>query len=283
VHAVSEDYFRVTGIDLLRGEPFRDALHRADGPPVVIVNDTFARLAWPEAEGSPIGRCLEFHSPDGGETRCTRVIGVCETARRQGIEEEATAQLYVPLEQSPGFLRTGSFLVRRASGVGDLGPAIRRELQAVRPDLPYVRVRSLAEMLAPQLHAWTMGARLFGLFGAMAFLLSALGTYAVVAFTVVERTRKVGLRMALGADRSDVLRLVIRRGLTLGALGVAAGLTLVIAGGRFLAPVLYPVDADDPWTLGLAIVTCTLAAGLASLLPALRATRVAPAIALRTD
>jgi ABC-type antimicrobial peptide transport system permease subunit len=89
--------------------------------------------------------------------------------------------------------------------------------------------------------------------------------------------------MALGADRSDVLRLVVRRGLTLGAIGIAAGFVLVIVGGRFLAPVLYRVDADDPWTLGLAIVTCTLAAGLASLLPALRATRVAPAIALRTD
>lgn len=248
-----------------------------------MANLQVARLAWPGTEGSPIGRCLQFHSPDGGETRCTRVIGVCETARRQGIEEEATAQLYVPLEQSPGFLRTGAFLVRRAEGTADLGPAIRRQLQAVRPDLPYVRVRSLAEMLAPQLHAWTMGARLFGLFGAMAFLLSALGTYAVVAFTVVERTREVGLRMALGADRPDVLRLVIRRGLTLGAIGVTAGLALVIAGGRYLEPLLYDVGPGDPWTLALATVTCTLAAGLASLLPALRATRVAPAIALRAD
>ena len=286
IHAVSEGYFRTTGIEMLRGEAFRDDLHRTNGPPAVVVNETFARLAWPDdPEGDPIGKCIEFVSSGNEDRRCTRVIGVCETARRQSIREEETAQLYVPLEQAPGFLRTGSILVRAAAGreAEALAPVIRREVQAARPDLPYVRVRSLAEMLAPQMHAWTMGSRLFGLFGAMAFLLSALGTYAVVAFTVVQRTREVGLRMALGADRPAVLRLVIRRGVLLGALGVAAGLALVLAGGRFLTPLLFEVEANDPLTIALAVVTCLAAAALASLLPALRATKVAPATALRSE
>ena len=277
VHAVSPGYFSTMGIRLLRGRGLPAAAAGGGGERVTVVNAAFAERAWPGRRA--LGECLHVGTEDPS---CVRVVGVCENARRQNLVEGDVMQLYLPIDQAPEFMGVGALLAR-AEDPEAMAPVLRRELQTLRRDLPFVRVRSLGEIVAPQLASWRMGARLFGLYGALALLLAALGTYGVMAYTVARRTREVGVRIALGATRGKVVRRVLGRGLRIAALGVAAGLGLFLLASRFLEPLLFEVSPTDPVVLAGAAATLALSAVLASYLPARRAARVDPVVALRVE
>ncbi|HUF36213.1 MAG TPA: ADOP family duplicated permease [Gemmatimonadales bacterium] len=274
-HAVSEGYFKTMGVELLRGSGFQGIDFGGGGPRVVVVNEAFAQRVWPGQD--PLGECMTIHE----QTFC--VTGVSENARQQGLIEEETAQVYLPVGHGPNFMGVGAVLVRTAGDPAEVAPLLQRELQTLRVGLPYVRVRPLEEIVAPQLASWRMGARLFGLYGALALVLAALGTYGVMAYTVARRTREMGVRIALGADRARVVRTVLQRGLVVTALGIAAGLGLVLLGGRFLEPLLFQIGPRDPAVLSPAAAVLGLSAALASYLPARRAARVDPVVALRAE
>ncbi|HSL81533.1 MAG TPA: FtsX-like permease family protein, partial [Thermoanaerobaculia bacterium] len=274
-HAVSESYFKTMGIELLRGSGFSGIGLRGGGPRLVVVNEAFAHRVWPGQD--PLGKCLAIHE----QNFC--VTGVSENARQQGLIEEATAQVYLPMGHGPDFMGVAAMLARTAGDPAEVAPLLQRELQTLRDGLPYVRIRPLEQIVAPQLASWRMGARLFGLYGALALVLAILGTYGVMAYIVAQRTREMGVRIALGAHRERVVLAVLQQGLVVTAMGLAAGLGLVILGGRFLEPLLFQIGARDPAVLSAAAAVLGLSAALASYLPARRAGRVDPVVALRAE
>jgi ABC-type antimicrobial peptide transport system permease subunit len=161
--------------------------------------------------------------------------------------------------------------------------AVRREMQALIPDMPYVAVQPFQNLLAWELQPWRLGATMFSLFGALALVIAAVGLYSVVAYSVSQRTHEIGVRMALGAQRPDVVRLVVVDGVRVVAVGVLLGALGALAAGRWAEPLLYKTSPRDPAIFTAVAATLVAVAVLASLLPALRAAHVDPAVALRTE
>ncbi len=277
INGVSGDFFAATGTRLLKGRPF-EAEDRAGAAPVTIINQTMAGLLWPGGEA--LGRCVKI---GGVKAACSQVVGVVEDARRSELQEGPTLQYYVPLSQAPQSLSARALFVRTRSDADALLGPVRRQVQGLMPDLPFVEVRSLAELLAPQVRPWRMGASVLGLFGLLALLLALVGLYGVVAHSMVRRTYELAVRMALGAQQRDLLWLALRQGVGMGSLGAVAGVVLTLAVSRFLQPLLFQVSASDPTVLGGAAILVVSLALLASLIPGRRVSRVAPARALRAD
>ncbi|MBX6331750.1 MAG: ABC transporter permease [Gemmatimonadaceae bacterium] len=279
-NAVDPDYFRAMGISLRAGRLFTDA-DREGSTPVAIINGTMARRYWPDE--SAIGRCIgRPDAPSGSADACMEVVGVVRDAKYRDLQEDPTPHLYTPLAQSP---RPGGALLHiRTRGAPEQSvAAVRRAIQTLEPNVPFVDVYPLASTLRAQLLPWQVGTTAFTIFGALALTLAAVGLYGVIAFLVTQRTREVGIRMALGAQRGDVLALVLGHALRLTALGVGAGLVLAVALLRLLQHRLYGVSTADPLTLvGVALLLAAVAV-VASALPALRAARVDPMVALRHE
>jgi len=276
--AITPDYFHTLGTALREGRQFSDA----DGPGaqrVTIVNETMARLVWPGQDA--LGRCLKI----GDEKTCTTVVGIVEDARRNDVKEEVVVQYFVPLAQSDSFFVGGvSALLVRTAGPADRYTAIvRREVQATDPSLPYPEIDPMPQLFAAEMRPWQLGSSLFSLFGGLGLLLSAIGLYGVLSYTVTQRTAELGIRVALGAARRDLLALVVRQGLRVTAIGLAVGLVGALIAGRALAALLYGVSPHDPVVLVTVASVLLVVAGVASYLPALRATRVDPMAALRSE
>lgn len=284
-HVVEADehYLRTLGMRVLRGRALAAADRPAPGrdAAVVLVNETMARRDWPGRD--PIGQCVRvrIRTEAGSERRCRTVVGVVGDARTEGIGR-AASMLYEPLRTDPGSMP--SLLVRldgpaAARAVG----ALHRALVAAVPDAPPLRVRTLAELLGPQLAPHRLGATLFTLYGLLALLLAAVGLYGVVAHDVARRRREFAVRTALGALPDDVVRQVAGAGARQALAGTLLGLAGAAASARLLTGVLYGVRPTDPWALAGA---CAVLAGvtlLASWLPARRAATVEPAAALRVE
>jgi putative ABC transport system permease protein len=272
--AVSPAYFRTLGIPL-RGREFSEA-DRAGGPPVVIINQTFARRFFPGTD--PIGR---HFTPirAGGVPR--EIIGVAGDARQFGLDLDPEPEYYLPHAQDPWpWLYVA---VHSAVPTAALLPALERAVWSLDPDMPVTAVRTMDQLRSTSVAQRRFNLVLLGVFAAVALLLACLGTYGVMAYAVTERTHEVGIRLALGARRADVLRLVLGRGLRLAAAGIALGLIGALAASRGLGSLLYGISATDPLTLAAAVIALAGAAVLASFLPARRAARVDPLIALRYD
>jgi putative ABC transport system permease protein len=194
---------------------------------------------------------------------------------------------YVPLAQQDSASTSGAFFfgpmlyVRTAGDAARIVPIVRRTMQAMEPDLPFADVTAFSTAIAPQFRPWRIGVTMFGIFGAVALLLAIVGLYGVLAFRVSQRTHEIGVRIALGAERADIRRLVVGQGLRLGALGVGIGLGAALAAGQVLAALLFGVSARDPLVLATASGALLVVAVLASYLPARRATRIDPIEALR--
>lgn len=274
VNGVTPDYFTTLGTRILRGRGFTEA-DRAGAAPVVVVGETLARLLWPR--GDALGKCVILRAHAG----CAEVVGVAADQIRYEPTEGAKLQYYVPLDQQQNVHR--SLWVRTRGDPHLVAGELRRALSGVAPDLPYVRVRPLEDLVQPQYRPWRLGATAFGLFGGLALLLAALGLYGVLAYTVARRTQELGVRIALGATSWNVSRLVVRQGLGVAALGVGLGTVLALAGGRALASLLYGVRPADPLVLALSAAVLLAAAALATWWPARRATKVDPVVALRTE
>ena len=278
VSLVSADYFATAGTRVLRGRGFL-ASDREGAERVAVVNATMARVLWPA--GDAIGKCLFVGDP-ARTPPCARVVGVVEDVHRFELREEPAMQYYLPLEQGPR-TTVPVTLVRAAGDPAALTEAIRRHVVALEPGIRRVNVQVMQDIVAPQMRPWRLGAVLFGLFGALALLVAAVGLYSVMSYGAAQRTHEMGVRMALGARPGDVRRLVLRSGLALAALGVALGLLGAVAGGRWAEPLLFETSPRDPLVLGGVALALLAVALVASLVPAWRASRVAPSVALRAE
>jgi predicted permease len=279
--AVSPEYFRAMGIRLSSGRGFTD--HDGGGAPgVALVSHAVARTIWPGED--PIGRRITLEDHPKPEDWLT-IVGVVGDVRQQGLTEAADPAIYQPYLQvtRPFFLSHMAFAVRTAANPGNIAAAMRGVLQEVDRNQPVESIASMADVVAATTAEPGFQARLISIFSLLALILSAIGIYGVLAFAVTERTREIGIRMALGAERSDITRMVLRRTLAL----VSAGLVLGVAGAlvttRVLARFLFDVKPNDPATFVIVAVVLAVIGLAAGLLPARRATRVDPLVALRCE
>ena len=277
IQRTTGDYFATMGLRLVRGRGFTDA-DRRPHPTVAVIGATMARRFF--ADQDPIGQCLLLGRD---ETECTVITGVAEDGVRYSPREEPQAIYYVPLPPTSPSTSHLTLFLRTRGPARELAADLRPLLQTAVPDLPYVRARSLEEVLEPRYQSARLGATLFGLYAAVALLLAGLGLYSVLAYAVRGRTHELGIRLALGAAPGSLVQMVVGDGVRLTVLGAALGIAGALAAGRALASQLYGVPAWDPLTIGLATLTVLAAAIGASLLPARRAAAVDPATALRAD
>lgn len=273
---VGEDYFRVAGIPILRGRAFDDVLDRVGSQRVAIVNETLAELYWPGR--SPIGERVYEEGPDGPPTE---IVGVSRDHKVRSLGEEPRPYIHFARSQNPS--RNVS-LIARTSGPAETALAtIRSEILAMEPEIVFTEEGTAADVVALTLVPTRLGARLLGAFGALALLLAAVGLYGVIAHAVARRTHEVGLRMALGADGLSVLRMILRQGMGLAFVGVVFGVVLAALMARVLQAFLYGVSSMDPLSYAVAAAVLLGVALAANLIPAWRASRVSPMVALRYE
>ena len=270
-------YFRTLGIPLLRG---RDFTEREDlkATPVVIINETLARSFFPHRD--PIGLRIKPGISNGyKESPMREIVGVVGDVKLNGLTAQAGPQVYVPLAQSP----LGSMIVVVRTEVDPLSvaPTVRREVAAMDKDLPIYGVRTLDQYFAQSVAQSRFDSLLVGVFAALALALAAVGLYGVVSYSATQRTHEIGVRMALGAQKGDVIELVVGQGFKLSLIGVGIGITGALMLTRFLSSLLYGVRPTDPLTFIAVSMILTSVALMASYIPARRATKVDPMVALR--
>jgi predicted permease len=279
VTAVSKGYFDATGIHLMQGLDFPTA-ERDAMPQVAIVNIEMARALWPS--GAALGKCIHVGSRAGP---CYTVIAVSSTGRRGKVIEQPQPQYYLPFEKLPP---NGAFLSRGVFDIKVRGPssALLRSLDTlVSRDLPGATLSAtmLSDLLESQYRPWRLGAILFAAFGVLALIVSSLGIFGTVSYSVSQRIREFGIRLALGAKRSDLVALVLGDSLGTVATGVLLGLIAALAAGRLVAALLFGVTANDPATL-IVVSLILLGVGATATLPAAwRASRADPLTVLRGD
>jgi putative ABC transport system permease protein len=277
IETVSPGYFETVGMTLVRGRGFTEADH-AEAPPVVVVNDTLARSAWPDRD--PIGRRVR-PGGDQSEAPWMTVIGVIRDAQRTEVTRAIRPEVYTTTLQ--GSLRTQTLLVRTAGDPTAIVPSIRRELQALDPQLPLFGVTTLERELARTLNRPRFQAVLFAGFAGIALLLATIGIYGVTSHAVGQRTQEVGIRMAMGAARRDVLRLIFVQHLRPAVAGLIVGVVGAVLLSRLLRSLLFGVSATDPSTFVVVAGVLLAVAAVACWVPARRATRVDPLVALRAE
>jgi predicted permease len=285
---VGHDYFRALDLAMTLGREFTATEEDSDqAPRVAIIDGALARRLFGDED--PLGQMIRFAERQGatGQEATTpmEVVGIAAPIRDDLFEREARPTIYVPSGRN--YRSTAHLHVRIASAAGQAAmlDAIRRELRTVDPRLPIVQVTTLQSLHDRSVSLWAVraGGRLFLLFGLMALLLAVVGLYGVRSYVVAQRTREIGIRMALGARPGEVLRMVLREGAAVSAVGVALGLPVAALLGRTMNSVIYDVQPLDPVVFTLAPAALALAAFAATLIPARRATRVNPLTALRTD
>ncbi|HWH51307.1 MAG TPA: ABC transporter permease [Gemmatimonadaceae bacterium] len=278
MQTVSPDYFHATGVPLLSGRDFKPSDRPGPGS-AVIVSRTMADVYWPGQP--PIGRCLIIGKR--GEP-CSTVVGVVGEVHRLSMIEKPSLQMYLPAAVTDTFLLPRSLIVRaNAHDRGAVSARMTRELARQFPTMMPATPRTLRQSLDSQLRPWRLGAELFTALGVLALLVAALGVYSVVAYSVSQRTREMGIRIALGAQRSDVVSLVVGEGTRVLVVGVVVGVAIAFAAGRLVASLLYGITPHDlPVFIGSTLALLIVGI-VASALPSFRAARVDPVAALRAD
>jgi putative ABC transport system permease protein len=280
VASVSSSYFDVLKTPLKRGRVFTES-DNSKGQPVAVVNEALARQYWQDAD--PVGQRIKLGS---GRTLLNGasdlvIVGVVGDIRSDGFDAASVPHIYLSEPQAPAY---GSVVyLRTAADAGKLGEAIRREVQAVDPGVPVFGIRTMDDVVGRTLAARRFALELLGVFAAVAFLLAAIGIYGVMAYTFSRRIGEIGLRVALGAQRSDILKIVLGEGARMVVFGVAAGLIGSAMLTRFLQTMLFEIKPTDPTTFGVLTALLASVALLACLIPAQRATRVNPLVALRHE
>jgi putative ABC transport system permease protein len=272
---VSPDYFRVLRTPLLRGRFFTEA-DNADAPGAVIINEALAKKYWPNEDA--LGKRITFSDPRKPDPKWVTVVGIVRSIRHRGLDADPAPEYYVSLAQDQE--RHMVLTVRSAQDPRSLASAVRREIQSIDPDQPLANIRTLEVVTAESIAPRRMSMVLLGAFAGIALLLASVGIYGVISYLVVQRTHEIGVRMALGAQRSDVLRLVVGHALKLVGIGTVIGLILALFSTRTLSALLYRVGAFDIMTFVFVTIALAAVALLASYIPALRATRADPMIAL---
>ena len=274
-----EGYFRAMGIPLIRGRIFGDQ-DDLNSPHVAVISQSLARRRWPSQD--PIGQIIEFGNMDGNLKPFT-IVGIVGDVRAAGLDAPPPSIIYVDYRQR-GLMNASSptILMRSAAPVGQIVSAARGIFHDLAPDVP-VKVSTFADEMGGWLADRRFLLLLVGLFAAAALVLAAVGIYGVVAFSVTRRTQEIGIRTALGAQRGDILRLILGEGARMAALGVVIGIAASLAITRLMSSLLFGVTATDPLTFIGVAVLLSLAALLASYIPARRAMRVDPIVALRYE
>jgi putative ABC transport system permease protein len=277
LNAVTPEYLRTLGTPIRRGRGLRESDVKGSAP-IVVVNEAMARSLWPGRDA--IGRCFKF----GADTSpCMEVVGIAADSRNGNLADKPARQYFLPLAQLPPVRSLNLFVRTTDPDARSMVVPVRRALQALDPGIPFPRVEPIQSLIDPQLRPWRLGATLFTAFGLLALVVASVGLYGVLAYDVASRTRELGVRAALGARTRDVAWLVLRRGLTVTAVGIAIGLAGAAIASRWVADLLFGVPARDPATLGTVAALLLLVAFAASLVPAWRAARVNPQVALRAE
>jgi putative ABC transport system permease protein len=273
---VGSDYFRTMNIALLRGRVFTDQ-DTADSPQAMVVSNAFVKRYFPNEE--PIGRRIIF---DGKDEKPREIVGVVGDIRRNGLDVDVQPEMYVSHLQNPE-RRLNLIMRTDARDATQLAPAARAQIKEFDQNQIIWRVQTLEELLGTSVAPRRFNMMLLGIFAGVALVLAMVGLYGVMSYSVSWRTHEIGIRMALGAERADVLRLVVRQGMTMTFIGLALGLIAAFFMSRVLVGLLYGVSAKDPLTFAGVSIVLLVVALLACLIPARRATRVDPIIALRTE
>lgn len=276
--SVSQGYFETLRIRLLDGR-FFDNRDNADSPEVAIINQTMARTFWGNA--SAVGRRIR---PSGTTNWCT-VVGVVADVKNAGLDRPTGTELYLPFTQIAGLGRSRnmSIVVRASGNSSTTVSAVRRELGDIDPALPLADIRSMNELLSAAQSRPRFLTLLLTLFASVALILAAVGIYGVISYSVTQRTKEFGLRMALGARPADVLGIVLGRGMMLALIGIGIGLAGAFILTRFLASLLFGVTPTDPATFVIVSLIFGVVAFLATYFPARRATKIHPMVALRNE
>ena len=274
---ITPAHFQALQIPLLSGRAFTDS-DDDKAMPVAIVDQTLVRRYWPNE--NPIGKRLKTGF-DLSTSPWLTVIGVVGDVKSDSLEIPGAPHIYRSLFQAPPYYAV--VYLRTAGDPGSLGDSIRHEVQAVDPNIPIFAVRSMEAVVARSMAERRFALEILAFFGIVALLLAAIGIYGVMAYTFSRRTQEIGIRMALGAQRKDIMRLAVSEGMTLVAFGLGAGIAGAVVLSQYLRSMLYEVKPDDPLTFLAIVVLLALVALLACLVPAVRATRVDPLVALREE
>ena len=274
-NAVDPNYFQTIGTRVLRGRGF-DALDHRDAGRVILVSQTMARRFWPQDDA--VGQRVRIGEPDATDWE---VVGVVEDAKINNSREPPEPYLYFPFAQR--FRSEVTFLMETAVDPADLQAPVRRTVQESAPDLVVRSLVSQEDLIQSALYYELIYARLASTLGGLGLLLAAVGLYGVVSYLVRGRTQEIGIRMALGAQRTDALKLILRQGLFVSAGGIGAGLLICSALTPLLGGFLYEVDPHDPLSYGIAAGVVFAVMAIACYIPARRAAKVDPMTALRYE
>ncbi len=273
---VTGDYFKTMGMRMVNGRAFDERDH-AKAPQVIVINETLARRYWPGED--PVGKLVMTGSSNNPNRR--EIVGVIADVKHFGIDADVRPTMYFSHAQIPARLMTVT--VRTGAEPTSLATAIRGQVWEIDKELAVSNISSMQELVATSIAPSRLIVLLLGLFAGLALVLAAVGIYSVIAYGVTQRTREIGIRMALGAQAADVLKLIVGQGMTLALVGVAIGLGLAVALTRFMKGLLYEVDAFDPLTFAAISLLLVGVALLACYIPARRAAKVDPMIALRYE
>ena len=274
---VSNDYFRALGIQLRTGRGFTDE-DRENTPPAVVVNETMQRRFWPE--GDAIGKRIKW---GGWNDAWLTIVGVVADVKVSSLEAETRPAIYMPIFQIPRARSNVIYVIRSSADTASVVSALRREMKAVDAELPVYDLRTMNQVIAASVAERRFSMMLLAVFAGAALLLAAIGLYGVISFSVTERTREIGIRLAMGASHRDVLRLVIGQGLSLSLAGIVLGMAAAIVLTRLMTSLLFGVSATDTFTfIAVSVVLTGVALG-ACFVPARRAATVDPIVALRYE
>ena len=277
IDAVTPSYFETMGIPLLRGRHFT-AQDAQGAPPVVIINETMAKRYWPTED--PLGKRFKY-GEETSQAPMMTVVGVVGDMRRTGFDRPVRYETFLPHGQAPRGAMT--LTIRTAAAPLALTASVRAQLRALDPEQPIYEIASMDELLSDRIAQRRFSMALLGAFAGLALVLGIIGVYGVTSYLVTQRTREVGLRLALGAQPGDLVSMVVRQGMLVAAVGIAVGLVAALLLTRLMRSLLYEVSPTDVATLVAVTAVLALATLAANWLPARRAARVDPLVALRAD
>jgi hypothetical protein len=274
--ATTPDYFRTMRTRILRGRGITSE-DRFGAPHIAVISESMAKALWPDRDA--VGQCFRMRTDTNP---CLTVVGVAEDMVQRDITGAPRYHYYMPIEQ---FTRTyGNGMVLRLRGDPTVeGERVRQALQRVIPGVSYLTVRPLVDVVQDAQRSWRLGATMFVAFGMLALVVAAVGLYGVIGYSVTQRMHELGVRVALGAQRGDILRLVVGQTLRFAIAGVGIGVLGALLASRWVQPLLFRQSATDPAVYGSVGATMLLVALAASALPAVRAARADPNLALRSE
>jgi predicted permease len=279
---VSPDFFETLRIPVKRGRALNEQ-DRDGAPLVAVIDDEFVRRYYPKE--NPLGKRFTFGPPEGSADTTARewieIVGVVGHTKHEGLDAEARVQLYLPAAQVPRQLM--AVAVRTAGDPERYVNQMREAVRSADPELPISGVRTMEELIEQSVGQRKLSMMLLSLFSGIALVLASIGIYGVMSYSVTQRSRELGVRIALGARQSDVLRLVLRQGMSLALVGIAIGVGAALLLTRLIQSQLFGVRASDPLTFVAVALLLGGTALIANLVPALRAMRVDPAVVLREE